>query len=277
MVPDRCEILQDSSTLVVRLTESLVARVVQDREGPRQGDAWYAREIEVARFLAEHGAPVIPCHPLVPPGPYEYAGYTLNFWQFVSTTHRAPQPEEMGHTLKQCHEVLRGYVGSLPHMAIPREALELLATLEERALLPKDTLRMLRDRLTGALDVLAVLPSQPLHGDAYEGNYLNTPDGLLWTDWEDTFLGPIEWDLACAIWNPRVLDADAVVADGILAGYRAAGGVYDGRALEQALIARAAVMCAWYPILHPKPDEERKRKLQFRLDWLEAQGSLHTP
>ena len=44
LMPDRCEILQDGSTLVLRLTESLVARVVTDRDGPRQGTAWFARE-----------------------------------------------------------------------------------------------------------------------------------------------------------------------------------------------------------------------------------------
>jgi thiamine kinase-like enzyme len=37
---------------------------------------------------------------------------------------------------------------------------------------------------------------QALHGDAHFGNLLVTRDGLLWTDWEDAFLGPVEWDLA---------------------------------------------------------------------------------
>ena len=32
--PDRCDILQNGSTLVLRLTDSLVARVVQDVTGP---------------------------------------------------------------------------------------------------------------------------------------------------------------------------------------------------------------------------------------------------
>jgi len=48
---DRCDILQDGSTLVLRLTETLVARVIQDREGPRQGTAWFERENAVALHL----------------------------------------------------------------------------------------------------------------------------------------------------------------------------------------------------------------------------------
>ena len=42
----------------------------------------------------------------------------------------------------------------------------------------------------------------------------------------------------------------------------------DDTALHQSLIARAAVMCAWYPVLYPDPSPERLEKLRFRLDWL---------
>jgi Ser/Thr protein kinase RdoA (MazF antagonist) len=41
------------------------------------------------------------------------------------------------------------------------------------------------------------LPMQPLHGDSHLGNVIATARGPLWTDWEDTFLGPVAWDLAC--------------------------------------------------------------------------------
>ncbi len=85
IAPDRCDILQNGSTLVLRLTETLVARVVTDLDGPRQGGGWFEREIAVARHLAGLGAPVIPLHPDLPPGPYEHLGHTLNFWQFVTS------------------------------------------------------------------------------------------------------------------------------------------------------------------------------------------------
>ena len=35
--PDRCDILQDAHTIMERLTKSLVARIVIDTDGPRQG------------------------------------------------------------------------------------------------------------------------------------------------------------------------------------------------------------------------------------------------
>ena len=109
---------------------------------------------------------------------------------------------------------------------------------------------------------------QPLHGDAHGGNLMLTTRGLLWTDWEDTFLGPVEWDLASIVWNARILEEDHATAAAILAAYRRAGGTINEAALHQSLIARAAVMSAWYPVLYPEPSRERRKKLRFRIDWL---------
>jgi hypothetical protein len=268
ITPDRCDVLQNGNTLVLRLTDSLVARVVTDLEGPRKGTGWFEREIAVARHLAERGAPVIPVHPALPPGPYQHLGHTLNFWQFVTAIDTMAEPAAIGRTLFQCHELLRTYPQALPELAILTESLDLLETLEKRPLFPSSTLRLLRDRLTSSITALRGFPAQPLHGDAHPGNLLNTTLGLLWTDWEDTFQGPVEWDLASIIWNARILDEDHETADTILEAYQNAGGRIDPDALHHSLIARAAVMSAWYPILYPNPSPERQMKLQFRLDWL---------
>jgi len=273
IVPDRCDILQDGNTLVLRLTESLVARVVQDRDGPRQGTAWFARENAVAQHLAKSGAPVIPMHPDIPPGPHEHLGYPINFWRFVTRIDEEPEPEAVGQTLLHCHQVLSSFAEPLPQLAIITETIHLLETLDRRDLFPKATLQMLDSHLTDSVNILAVLPHQPLHGDAHFGNLMNTTDGLLWTDWEDTFAGPVEWDLASIIWNARILDEDHDTADRILEAYQAKGPRIDRKALWQSMIARAAVMSAWYPILYPDPSPERREKLRFRLDWLERAKS----
>jgi aminoglycoside/choline kinase family phosphotransferase len=97
---------------------------------------------------------------------------------------------------------------------------------------------------------------------------MTTTRGLLWTDWEDTFSGPVEWDLASVIWNAQILDQDHATVDSILNAYRSRGGHIDPAALHQCLIARAAVMSAWYPILYPNPNAERQMKLKQRLDYL---------
>lgn len=271
VVPDRCDILQNGSTLVLRLTETLVARVVQDLDGPRQGTAWFARENAVALHLACRGAPVIPLHPDLPPGPYEHLGYSLNFWQFVTATDEDAEPGMIGSTLRQCHHLLRSFAGPLPELAILTESIGLLDTLRERGLFPSHTLDLLGARLVSSVETLRKFRHQPLHGDAHPGNLLHTTLGPLWTDWEDTFLGPVEWDLASVIWNARILEEDHATADAILAAYQA-GGSIDPLALHHSLIARAAVMTAWYPILYPNPSPERETKLRFRLDWLEKNG-----
>lgn len=269
--PDRCDILQNGSTLVLRLTDTLVARVVQDREGPRQGTQWFARENAIARHLSERGAPVIPLHPALPPGPHEHLGYPLNFWEFVTRIDVEPDARDIGRTLRHCHEVMSTFAEPLPKLAIISES---LAILNERTLFPDGTQQMLRDHLSAALDSLTNLPHQPLHGDAHMGNLMNTTRGLLWTDWEDTFAGPVEWDVASIIWNAKLLDGDEATVNAIIGAYRAAGGAIDDRVLDQCLVARAAVITAWYPILYPDPDEDRRSKLQRRIEWLEE---MRTP
>ena len=48
---------------------------------------------------------------------------------------------------------------------------------------------------------------QPLHGDAHPGNLISTRNGgLMWIDFEDVCLGPVEWDLA------TMMDSGAVAA-----------------------------------------------------------------
>jgi thiamine kinase-like enzyme len=168
--------------------------------------------------------------------------------------------------------LLRGFDGELPELAILTESLALLDTLEDGGHFSRATIELLRERLDSSTKALAAFPFQPLHGDAHPGNLLNTTIGLLWTDWEDTFLGPVEWDLASIIWNARILDENNAHADGILDAYVEAGGKIDFDALHHSMIARAAVMSAWYPILYPEPNEVRQAKLARRLEWLEEMG-----
>ena len=273
IIPDRRDILQNSSTLVLRLTETLVARVVQDVNGPRQGTEWFARENAIAQHLTEHGAPVIPLHPELPPGPHEHLGYPINFWEFVTRNDAEPDPREIGRTLRQCHDIMHHFAEPLPHLAILSES---LAILQDRELFPQATQQMLRDHLTHSTEVLSNYPQQPLHGDAHMGNLMNTTRGLLWTDWEDTFAGPIEWDVASIIWNAQILDEDHATVQAICNAYCEAGGTIDASALHQSLIARAAVMTAWYPILYPNPNEERQTRLHRRIEWLRVQSARLT-
>lgn len=272
-MPDRCDILQDGHTIVVRLSDTLVARIVADADGPRIGTEWFARETSIAAHLTSCHAPVIPLHPDLPPVAHEHDGFTMNFWQFVTALDHAPKPEEIGKTLHHCHDVLRSFPDSLPSLAILHESLRILDSLSEKQHFSLTTIALLRNHIIHSIGVLTPLPQQALHGDAHMGNLMMTTQGLLWTDWEDAFSGPIEWDLASVIWNAKLLENDNDIVEKILAAYKYAGGYFDQMALQQCLIARAAVMSTWYPILYPNPSPDRVAKLQHRLDWLAANQS----
>jgi hypothetical protein len=70
------------------------------------------------------------------------------------------------------------------------------------------------------------------------------------------------------LWNARFLEKDDDAVGRILAGYRNSGGSVDNTVLEHCFVARAAVMCAWYPVLYPEPNADRRAKLAQRLEWL---------
>jgi hypothetical protein len=268
--PDREDILQNASTLVVRFTPTLVARVVQDVGGPRAGTDWFRRENAVAEHLTRHHAPVIPLHPDLPPRPHMHDGFPMNFWEFVKITAEPLSMGTAGSNLARCHRVLRGFGEPMPVLSILEESRQLAARPEVESRLTPSTVRMLCRFLERGLSALRKMPGQLLHGDAHLGNVLPTERGLLWTDWEDAFTGPPEWDVASALWNSLFLENDAEGADAFLAGYRAEGEHVDSARLEACCEARAAVICVWYPLLYPGTDRERQRKLDLRLEWLAA-------
>lgn len=269
ITPDRYEVLQDGNTLVVRLTETLVVRVLQDLTGPRAGADWFARETAIAAHLTQAVAPVIPLHPDLPHGPHVLHGHPLNCWEFVTVRDDPAPPAALAKSLHACHVALRTFREPLTHLAILHEA---SAMLRERALFTADVQTMLSQQLDAALLQLQTRPAQPLHGDAHTGNALNTTRGLLWTDWEDAFLGPVEWDIASLIWNARELEEDHAFVSAVLDAFREAGGKIDETILEVCMTARAAVMTAWYPILYPNPGLDRQEKLRRRIEWLAARA-----
>jgi thiamine kinase-like enzyme len=193
----------------------------------------------------------------------------MNFWKFVTVIEADPNPEDIGRTLFQCHEVLRSCAQPLPKLAIMTESIALLDLLARREHFAPHILQLLHGHLTKSLEILDGASHQPLHGDAHMGNLMNTTVGLLWADWEDAFAGPVEWDVASIIWNAKILEEDHATVERILTSYRQAGGHIDEAMLHQNLIARAAVMTAWYPVLYPDPNMDRRIKLQRRLAWLE--------
>jgi aminoglycoside phosphotransferase (APT) family kinase protein len=102
----------------------------------------------------------------------------------------------------------------------------------------------------GGIDRLD-LPLPPLHGDAHLNNVIHTARGPLWNDWEDTFSGPLDWDLACLHASARVFGA----APGpVAAAQRGYGPAPPPEALDLLVEARAFQVEVWRAVLYgPAP------------------------
>jgi hypothetical protein len=205
-------VLHDGSNVLVHLRPApVVARVAARTAVIRPGvAAWLARDIAVTGYLAGRGVPVVaPC--VDPPaGPHHHDGHALTFFEYVPhDPGYVCTPGEVGRLLGELHVALRDYPGELPAdgpIADLRAGLGLVEGLVEGAELAR--MRAEVERLAG---LVGSLPSQALHGDAHPGNLLATPNGLVWNDFEDTWRGPLGWDLACLA-NTRRLDGWAGVA-----------------------------------------------------------------
>ena len=118
---------------------------------------------------------------------------------------------ELGRCLRRLHDELIGFLGELGGLNDVREDIgRLYGLLRPTAEVSAQTIESLGERL-GALDDVvfrASLPTQALHGDASITNLPRTPQGLIWNDFEDTFRGPVHWDLASLVSDLQAHGAD---------------------------------------------------------------------
>jgi hypothetical protein len=263
---ERAIVLQHRSNAIIRLfPTNIVARVATIPKTVRQGSDWFVREMAIARYLATTEAPIIPPSPDIDPGLHQHLGLVLGFWKFVEILEQSFDPYRAGQALRTCHQALETFSGNLPMLALLTEARQLLAQTVAAPLSPAevDLLMQIGER---SHHQLSQLPMQAIYGDAHSRNVLNTTQGVLWTDWEDTFIGPIEWDLACLVAAPYVLGTDWEKAEAALQGY---GDEIDFEILEDCITARVLVSVIWYVILQQqRPDAGRLAQLEHYLNWL---------
>jgi hypothetical protein len=193
-------------------------------------ERWLAREVAVGAFLGERGLAVPPTDVLAP-GPHQYEGLWMTFWQFVEHDAARPLPgaDELGGSLRELHAALADFPGELGQLSEVRDWLERLLV----ELHPSPTFSAQdRDRLRSRLQELtpavfeSSLPAQAIHGDASIGNLLRTDGGLIWNDLEDACVGPVHWDVAGLIVEARAIGgSETFVADVLRA--------YDGLDLDE--------------------------------------------
>lgn len=214
-------VLRDlSNTLIWLRPLPLVARVGGATATIRPVFEHLARDVAVSTYLAARGVPVVGPSNLLPPGPHVHDGFTMTFHPYVEHSDQHPSPRDFAVLLAELHAELRGFEGPLPG----RMPFDDIARINPDVTVPEPPMTKV----------------QALHGDAHPGNLLMTPRGPVWNDFEDTWLGPVEWDLAC-LRNTQRLDGAAAVA--------AYPGDYDTAAVEAWFEVRRLHVAAWTQVL----------------------------
>ena len=207
---DEAVVIHSGSNVLVRLRPApVVARVMSGtvvlHDDPSR---WLEREISVLEFLAPYDLAVAPSR-LIAPGPHHQDGLWMTFTEWISDFTSQTRPADahrLGRSLRDLHDALRPFDGDLGGLRDLREDVERLHG-ELRPADPEEAsaISSLRTRLDALGEVVfeSTLPIQALHGDVSLSNLFHTPQRLIWNDFEDTFLGPVHWDLASYVTSLR--------------------------------------------------------------------------
>ncbi|GAB2858471.1 aminoglycoside phosphotransferase family protein [Lentzea nigeriaca] len=192
-------VLKDGSNVLVHLHPApVVARIASRTALVRPAVAGHmARDLSVSAFLASRGVPVVTPSDELPAGPHVVDGFVLTFSTYVphDPSLELTRPDVL-KLLPDLHAELRLYEGDLPVRGPLDDVENTLAYLEGLGVPDLEPFRERHAELLTRWDA-HYNDVQPLHGDSHYGNVLMTPSGPVWNDFEDTWRGPVAWDLAC--------------------------------------------------------------------------------
>ena len=157
-------------------------------------------EHELVSALLAVGAPVVAPLPGTTPVRDSETGFPVSLWNRLDHDPNAViAADEVGRSLHQVHERLSESNVSLPGFRVGLRRAQIALSDDARisalAMDDRVLLRLAFADLLVQLDEHS-LSEQGLHGDPASGNYLMTPSGLRWIDFESACRGPLEWDLA---------------------------------------------------------------------------------
>ena len=168
---------------------------------------------------------------MIAPGPHCHDGLWMTFVEWIADVKPGPQVQlaahlddarRLGRLLKDLHDELRRFAGELGGPRERREDIErLIAQLRPADAEESQTIASLRERLQMLRTIVfdSGLPTQALHGDVSLRNLLRTPHRRLWNDFEDTFRGPVHWDVASYVGSLRRHGANERTVGEMLEGY----------------------------------------------------------
>ncbi|TQV75563.1 phosphotransferase [Aliikangiella marina] len=250
------KVINDSSYICIRVNQSLLARVKLFDESFNDSSRVY-REVRVASFLADCGAPVVQFAQGIEPGPYKIDNSFIMLLRFETLTKQQVLHYEVGKSLSACHQYLKSYGEPLPnYLDDINLCFNHLKGFKDRTFLSSRDYGFLTN-IGGALieKVIAwkvenpTKEYQPLHGDPHLGNILNTKNGLLWCDFESVCYGPVEWDLSS-------------LPETALESFQ-----FDSKLLETMRLLRSWVVAAWCWMYYER-SQDKKDAATFHLERL---------
>lgn len=262
-------VLADRSNLVLGLDPlPIVARVAMATSAARVGMDWLAREVDVSRFLGP-GLSTVPVDAFAP-GPHRADGLVISFWKRESLLAERVDPGEAGRALSSCHRALLHYPRErLPHLGAWEEVRAVKERVREGACLSPGDHACIERAFEGAERIWETAPSrtasmQALHGDAHLGNVLASARGALWTDWEDAFVGPVEYDLACLRSRAELFGEDREAIERATAAY---GSDVDAQLVSELGTVRNVQVVVWLALFAERQPELLPR-LRARIEKL---------
>ncbi|MFF4213230.1 phosphotransferase [Streptomyces sp. NPDC001796] len=194
---DDVVVINDSDRVVLRLVPcDVLARVAPPGHLP--GSEF---EVEVARRLAEVGAPVAELEPRVDPRVHVRDAFAISFWVYYEPLGSEIPPADYADALMRHHAALRQIDLDAPHFTdrVAGALREVNDREQSPELLDHDR-ELLRNALSGLSAAISTEQAggRLLHGEPHPGNLLNTRRGPLFVDLATCCRGPIEFDLAHA-------------------------------------------------------------------------------
>jgi hypothetical protein len=227
LAQDEAIVIYSGSNVLVHLRPApVVARVMTGTVALHDDPSrWLKREISVLEFLAPSGLAVVPS-PFIAPGPHHHDGLWMTFSEWIPDVEPATHLDDahrLGRALRDLHDELRPFDGDLGNLDALREDIyHLHGQLRPADGQEADAISSLRARLDALREVVfeSTLPTQALHGDVSLSNLLHTSQRLIWNDFEDTFRGPVHWDLASYVSSLRTRGASSSLVREMLNAYR---------------------------------------------------------
>lgn len=196
--------LSNGGNLIIHLApHPIVARIatVISKEDAENAYKILDRELRVARHLQSKKVPVLLPTDLTNAGPYDVGGTWMTFWKYVPQIQlESPSPSEAIELINGLSRAMKDFVDELPVLGVWERTCQSAVRLSKHSDQSIQALLNVFLRVDEQIRLESSLLI-PCHGDAHRGNLLPSPEGWVWSDFEDVSLMPAYWDLASFVGN----------------------------------------------------------------------------